>query len=202
MSAAASWRHRPREHDQEEFMTGFTRRKVLTVVAATAAGAVGSANLTTQTAAQTATAGHADLELFIELSAALTGIAQSRLAPDRDPIQIKRKYFEQAQKDPAFNGLMQIIRADQSNPDAAAAKVMHNSDRDIRCLDRRSIVMSYFGSRYKPETLKKLNSSSAGPPYPPDEIISPAAYIQGWAWRIAQAHPMGYSELLFGYWSK
>src|SRR5262245_15992263 len=67
---------RPREHDQEEVMSGFTRRKMLTGVAATAA--VGSANLTTQTAAQTTAADDADRALFIALSAALTGIAKER----------------------------------------------------------------------------------------------------------------------------
>ena len=37
---------------------------------------------------------------------------------------------------------------------------------------------------------------------PPVKVISPAAYTQGWTWRVAQAHPMGYSELRFGYWAK
>ena len=92
-------------------MTGFTRRKILTGAAATAAGAVGSANLTTQTAAQTA-ADDADRALFVALSAALTGIAKERLSPAVDPIQINRQYFAQAKTDPAFDGLMQIIRAD------------------------------------------------------------------------------------------
>jgi hypothetical protein len=41
MSAAASLRRPDREHDQEEVMTGFTRRKMLTGVAATASGCRG-----------------------------------------------------------------------------------------------------------------------------------------------------------------
>jgi hypothetical protein len=35
----------------------------------------------------------------------------------------------------------------------------------------------------------------------PFTVLTPAAYTQGWAWRVAQAHPMGYSELRFGYWA-
>ncbi|TMK06556.1 MAG: sorbitol dehydrogenase, partial [Alphaproteobacteria bacterium] len=31
---------------------------------------------------------------------------------------------------------------------------------------------------------------------------SPKAYTQGWALRVAQAHPMGFSEMQFGYWSR
>src|SRR6266545_3018521 len=157
-------------------MTGFTRRKMLTVAAATAAGAVGSANLTTQTAAQTTAADDADRKLFIELSAALTGIAKARLSPSVDPIQINREYFEQAKKDPAFDGLMQIIRADPSNPAAAADKVLNNSDPNIMYLGRSIILMWYLGAWYEPLKLKGFNSSPPDPPYPPDKVISPAAY--------------------------
>jgi hypothetical protein len=183
-------------------MTGFTRRKMLTGVAATAAGAVGSANLTTQTAAQTTAADDADRTLFIALSAALTGIDKERLSPAVDPIQINRQYFAQAKTDPAFDGLMQIIRADPSNPAAAAEKVLNNSDSNIKYLGRSIILMWYLGAWYAPKKLENFNSSPPKPPYPPDKVISPAAYTQGWTWRVAQAHPMGYSELLFGYWSK
>lgn len=183
-------------------MSGFTRRKMLTGVAATAAGAVGPANLTKQTAAQTTAADDADRALFIGLSAALTGIAKERLSPAVDPVQINRQYFAQAKTDPAFDGLMQIIRADPSNPDAAADKVLNNPDPNIMYLGRSIILMWYLGAWYEPKKLKDFNSSPPQPPYPPDKIISSAAYTQGWTWRVAQAHPMGYSELLFGYWSK
>jgi len=183
-------------------MTGFTRRKMLTGAAATAVGAVGSANLTTQTAAQTTAADDADRALFIALSAALTGIPKERLSPAVDPVQINTEYFKQAKTDLAFDGLMQIIRADPSNPDAAAGKVLNNSDPNIMYLGRSIILMWYLGAWYEPKTLQKFNSSPPRPPYPADKVISPAAYTQGWTWRVAQAHPMGYSELLFGYWSK
>ena len=183
-------------------MTGFTRRKMLTGAAAAAAGAVGSANLTTQTAAQTTAADDADRKLFVALSAGLTGIDKERLSPTVDPIQIDREYFKQAKTDPAFDGLMQIIRADPSNPDAAADKVLNNPDPNIMYLGRSIILMWYLGAWYEPKKLKDFNSSPPRAPYSPDKIISPATYTQGWTWRVAQAHPMGYSELLFGYWSK
>jgi hypothetical protein len=204
MSAAAPLAQSgPESTTKEEFMTGFTRRKMLTVAAATAAGVVGSASLTTQAAAQTTAADDADRALFIALSAALTGIPKERLSPAVDPIQINRQYLAQAKTDPAFDGLMQIIRADPSNPAAAADKVLSNSDSNIMYLGRSIILMWYLGAWYEPKKLKDFNSSPPEPPYPPpDKIISPAAYTQGWAWRVAQAHPMGYSELLFGYWSK
>ncbi len=33
-------------------------------------------------------------------------------------------------------------------------------------------------------------------------IVSAKAYTLGLVWQIAQAHPMGYSNLQFGYWSR
>src|SRR5262249_13879249 len=137
-------------------MTGFTRRKSPPGAAATAAGVVGSANLTTQSAAQTPAADDADRGLFIALSAALTGIDKERLSPAVDPVQINRQYFAQAKTDPAFDGLMQIIRADQSNPDAAADKVLNNSDPNIKYLGRSIILMWYLGAWYEPKTLQKF----------------------------------------------
>jgi hypothetical protein len=40
------------------------------------------------------------------------------------------------------------------------------------------------------------------PPFPPFVTVSMDAYTQSWVWRIAQTHPMGYSEWQFGYWTK
>src|SRR6516225_11504483 len=161
-------------------MSGFTRRKMLTGVAAAAAGAVSPANLATQTAAQTTAADDADRALFIALSAALTGIAKERLSPAVDPVQINRQYFAQAKTDPAFDGLMQIIRAEPSNPVAVAEKVLTNSDSNIKYLGRSIILMWYLGAWYEPKKLKEFNSSPPEPPYPPpDKIISLAAYTQG-----------------------
>jgi hypothetical protein len=33
-------------------------------------------------------------------------------------------------------------------------------------------------------------------------VISSKAYTQGWLWRVIQAHPMGYSDMQFGYWTR
>jgi hypothetical protein len=175
---------------------------MLTAAAATAAGAVGSANLPTQIAAQTPADDDADRALFVALSGALTGIDKERLSPAVDPIQINRQYFAKAKADPAFDSLMQIIRADPTNPAAAADKVMNNADPKIKYLGRSIILAWYLGAWYLPVTLEKYDSPSSGTfPVPAEKVISPAAYTQGWAWRVAQAHPMGYSEMLFGYWS-
>jgi predicted secreted protein len=167
-----------------------TRRKVLGVAAGTMASAIGAAQFTEPAIADDA----ADLDLFVKLSATLTGIDILLLAPVRDPLQIKRIYFKQAKSDPAFESLMRIVRA---NPAGAADNIMNNADSKIKYLGRSIILAWYLGAWCPPAVLAQTPPPSSVDP----KIISPAAYTQAWAWRIAQAHPMGYSELRFGYWS-
>jgi D-sorbitol dehydrogenase-like protein len=171
---------------------------MLTGAAATAAGVV----TTTALAAPAAVDDVADLKLFVTLSAALTGIAEAKLAPVVDPIQIRNEYFKQAKTDPAFPALLGIIRA-APTPHAAAEKVMNNTDPAIKYLGRSIILAWYLGAWYVPKVLEAYDSPKSGTfPVTPKMIISGAAYTQGWTWRVAQAHPMGYSELRFGYWAQ
>jgi hypothetical protein len=180
-------------------VTDFSRRTMLTGAVATAAGVATATTISTPVAADDA----ADLDLFVTLSAALTGIAKAKLAPAVDPIQIKNDYFKQAKLDPAFPALLGIIRADPTHPDVAAEKVMHNPDPAIKYLGRSIILAWYLGAWYEPKTLAIYDSPKPGLfPVTPLKIISPAAYTQGWTWRVAQAHPMGYSEMRFGYWAQ
>jgi len=172
----------------------FTRRKVLGVAAGTMASAIGAVQLAEPAAADDA----ADLDLFVRLSAALTGIDALQLAPLRDPLQIKRVYFKQAKSDPAFESLMQIVRANPDDPAGAAGKIMNDPDPKIKYLGRSIILAWYLGAWYQPTVLAQTPPPSSVVPL---KIISPTAYTQAWAWRVAQAHPMGYSELRFGYWS-
>lgn len=175
-------------------MIDFTRRKVLGVAAGTMASAIGVGQLAEPAAADDA----ADLDLFIKLSAALTGIDALLLAPSRDPLQIKRVYFKHAKSDPAFESLMQIVRANPADPAGAADSIMNNKDPNIKYLGRSIILAWYLGAWYQPSALAQTPPPASGLPF---KIISPTAYTQAWAWRVAQAHPMGYSELRFGYWS-
>ena len=178
-------------------MTVFTRRNVLAGAAAAAATATNSG--TAAAADETK-----DLESFVNLSSALTGIKATMLAPAVDPVQIKKQYFDAAKSSSSFDRLLQIFRDNASKPPETIADIVLNqSGSDIRYLGRSIMLAWYLGAWYKPETLAQYNSPNAPPGSPPAEkIISPAAYTQGWTWRVAQTHPMGYSELRFGYWSK
>jgi hypothetical protein len=177
-------------------MTDVTRRKIFGAAAGTLAGA--AAATATAQPAQPTPRDPADVTLFVRLSAALTGIAEAKLAPAVDPVQVKNDYYDQARSDPGFAGLMQIIRADPDNPTGAAGKVMNNADAKIKFLGRSIILAWYLGAWYPPVVLQQPAPNS---PIPPLKVVSSAAYTQAWAYRVAQAHPMGYSELRFGYWS-
>jgi hypothetical protein len=63
------------------------------------------------------------------------------------------------------------------------------------------MLMWFLGSWYAPADLKLY--SGPNPPSAPinSAVISSAAYTQSWVWSVAQAHPMGYSNLRFGYWN-
>lgn len=139
-----------------------------------------------------------DMDLFVGLSSALTGISSDVLAPGIDPINIKQSYFTTAQQaDPQlFAQLLAIHAPIQSQPPAQIADTIFNQSGDaIRYLARAIMLEWYLGAWYAPTDLAKPS------PFIPFKVISSAAYTQGWAWRVAQSKPMGYSEWTFGYWS-
>jgi hypothetical protein len=143
----------------------------------------------------------AQLQSFVNMSALLTGIAAGKLAPGVDPKNMKQAYYVYASaQDPAvFNKLMSIFDANATQPPATIANIIFNESGTDICLFARSIMlMWYLGSWYPPAQLAK---SGTGKPPPDSTVISSAAYTQGWAWNVAQAHPMGFSNFTFGYWA-
>lgn len=178
-------------------MTDLSRRRMLTGAAvAAAASAVGVPPVATPAAADEA----ADLNTFVVVSVGITGISKDWIAPSVDPVDIKRQYFAQAQKDPAFKPLIGAVGG-ETDPVKAANIVMNNSNSAIRYLGRAILLAWYTGCWYAPTTLEQYNGPNA-PTFPanPLKVISGTAYTQGWNWRVAQTHPMGYSEWHFGYW--
>lgn len=142
-----------------------------------------------------------DMDLFVGVSAALTGISQEQLAPSLNPSNVPQQYFNLAKTDPNFQKLLQTFN-DLNNkklpPDQIAKAIM--ADPTLAPLARAIILEWYTGGWYKPADLVKP------PPDPTQQasavkVISSDAYTQGWMWNVAQAHPMGYSNWHFGYWS-
>jgi hypothetical protein len=201
----------------DDHIAGLTRRTVLAGAAVTAAAV--SIGMDTPAIAQSADPDSPqDMAAFVKLSSALTGIAASKLAPETDPIEIKQDYFNwiNTKKLPAFATLLQIARAapfeiptgqgnesiiKQADVDKLVRAIEAKGD-DTKYLARSIVLMWYLGSWYEPGKLKELVDKSSDPPFIPHTVISSNAYTQGWVWRVAQAHPMGYSELQFGYWTR
>jgi hypothetical protein len=195
----------------------FTRRTVLAgAAAATAAISVGAVD--SPASAQS----RQDMLAFVLLSAALTGIAEGKLAPNfhalpsstnidleqsdpgSDPVDVKQEYFDWVNKrhQPTFRRLLQFAKDSRNASDRAQAIIDKVQARpDTKYLARSIVLMWYLGAWYDPGHLQALVEHTSAAPAK-FEVISPKAYTQGWALRVAQAHPMGFSEMQFGYWSR
>jgi hypothetical protein len=149
---------------------------------------------------------------FVGLSSILTGFTQEEIAPEIDPIGTSSEYlqFMETHADPvAFPRMLSTYAEiaskfpplDPSNPDPAVVaqisalvsqRIM--ADPAMGPVARRTIRMWYLSTWYTTEPPDPNNTTN-------DQVISMNAYTQGLAWEAAQAHPMGFSELHFGYWA-
>jgi hypothetical protein len=171
-----------------------------------------------------------DMMAFLVLSAALTGVHVSNLAPEfsqadltdpkkkvpildadpgTDPFNVKNDYFKwiNASDAATFEKLLQIARDHSTSaPEIISQEIIRqvNASDDTKYLARSIVLLWYLGSWYKPKDLENsLHPDPKAPRAPiPSQVVSAKAYTQGLVWQIAQAHPMGYSNLQFGYWSR
>jgi hypothetical protein len=151
-----------------------------------------------------------DMMAFLLLSEALTGVSRQTLAPELvedqgdilnsdpgiDPINIKSVYFKFINdngQSASFGKLLQLAKDNRQSLADIIPSVNDSAD-DIKFLARSIVLLWYLGSWYKPDDLK---NNVVKP-----EVVSAKAYTQGLVWQIAGAHPMGYSNLQFGYWSR
>ena len=199
----------PSEHDGS-----FSRRAMLAgTVAATATTAVAPISGSAYAAGPDVNSPQ-DMMAFLLLSEALTGVDKQLLAPEfdprtndpgTDPINIKNDYFRWINaKDSttSFATLLKFVNDNpKSSPDDIRAFVNAGSD-DIKFLARSIVLLWYLGSWYEPKDLQKQATAAKPDRINSSEVLSPKAYTQGLVWQIAGAHPMGYSNLQFGYWSR
>jgi hypothetical protein len=154
-----------------------------------------------------------DMLAFLVLSESLTGVDRLTLAPELlgsnpsvDPINIKDTYFEWITEHSApstFRKLLQISNDNSASPGNIIAKVK-GSDDETKFLARSIVLLWYLGSWYKPDDLK-ANAVPGRRQLVASQVVPDnrgKAYTQGLVWLIAGAHPMGYSNLQFGYWSR
>lgn len=141
------------------------------------------------------------LDDFVALSAILTGIAPSQLHPKLDTFGTAQEYLSYATTHGGapFSSLMALFAANRTKPPAEIAQlVLVQSGDDIAYTARAVMLMWYLGAWYAPAALRAYHDNpKVSPPF---VVISSNAYTQSWVWRVAQTHPMGYSEWRFGYW--
>lgn len=144
------------------------------------------------------------LEDFVALSAILTGIPASKLRPTLDTHKTADSYFAFAKQhgDPAFTQMLALYAQHRSDGRDAITALILGDGQPSAGIAHAVMLMWYLGAWYAPAALAAYQSQwAAGLPPPPSVVISSDAYTQGWAWRVGQAHPMGYSDFRFGYWN-
>ncbi|MFJ4192995.1 sorbitol dehydrogenase [Pseudomonas sp. NPDC089534] len=145
-----------------------------------------------------------DLDNFAGLSSALTGIPQDLLAPEVDPIGLPTEflaYIGPRITDAVLQALLSqyaTLAADKVPPDRIAQAVLMNGAQPATTQTaqaaRAIMKLWLLGVWYQPYTVGGYKQND-------QTVVSDQAYTQSWAWKIAQAHPMGYSEFFFGYWN-
>jgi hypothetical protein len=150
------------------------------------------------------------VDLEPEFVAAKPGVDMLKSTPDPDPFDVERDYFNLVySKDPkTFEAMLQIAKDHRESATDMIAAV--NKTDETTYLGRSLVLLWYLGAWYDPDALKKAHAA-ANPKQSeqqseqmllPFKVASPKAYTRGLLWKIAQAHPMGYSELQFGYWAR
>lgn len=205
-------------------MTDITRRALLSGVTATAAAAAFGSIVA---APEMACADSPDSPevTFGRLSSALTGMDQKILAPSVDPMGLNHEILTKANEKNAatLQAMLQKFAAAGKDADkerAAVAAIMKPASGDdlgekMRFLGRSIILAWYLGAWYAPEDLKRhfYDPALKDQNYYsyrrysrnvliPHSVLSPNAYTGSMVWRAMQAHPMGYSNLQFGYWAE
>ena len=204
----------PSEHDGS-----FSRRAMLAgTVATTAAAAVAPISGSAYAAGPDVSSPQ-DMMAFLLLSEALTGVDKLLLAPElelnkddilsskpgTDPINIKNDYFRWINAKDSTSSFATLLQFVKDNPKSSQSDIIafvNAGNDDIKFLARSIVLLWYLGSWYEPKDLKTQATAANPDRINSSEVLSPKAYTQGLVWQIAGAHPMGYSNLQFGYWSR
>ena len=141
------------------------------------------------------------LKTFVNLSAVLTGFPAGEINPPLDPQEIAQEYFNTLTSNIDSSLVDQLLTAFQkietesggdSKKETALVEKQIMLDPKLGPVARRIIRMWYLSIWYKNEP-PGINDTG--------KIISMNAYTRGLSWMAFQAHPMGYSEMHFGYWA-
>jgi hypothetical protein len=142
-----------------------------------------------------------DMDNFVGLSVILTGFDADDLNPplSPQPVAVESLQMLQSKVDAALVSQLlttyQTIAA-QFPSDEQPAEVQSQilTDPNMGPVARNIIRMWYLSTWYEGYTGMVTGFS-------PGTVVSSNAYTKGLAWDAMQAHPMGYSEMHYGYWA-
>jgi hypothetical protein len=138
----------------------------------------------------------------------ITGVSRAKLAPNVDEPNLKTDYLNwlNVVAYPVFGKLLALTAATPPDADADLLKAIVDAgkaDDDVLYVTRSIVLLWYLGAWYPPDALKGLaNAKEPENVFLTPQILSAKSYTHGWMWSVIQAHPMGYSNMQFGYWSK
>jgi hypothetical protein len=143
-------------------------------------------------------------EIFIKIDGdpRLKGTLEDMLGrfPDEDPKTLTPAQLQEQQDAQRKAVAAMVSTWDKNDPKQVAT-----------CFLGRSIILAwYLGAWYDPKDLEKQSYGKPDAYYAyrrysksvliPHSVLSPSAYTSSLVWRVMQAHPMGYSNMQFGYW--
>lgn len=141
-------------------------------------------------------------QTFAAMSAVLTGFQASIISPELDPVDLNGLYLQTADANAGASLVDQLLAQFQSlqgQPKQTIANTLlatGNANPPATAWLARSIVKLWYLGSWFPAA----PPPPGGPPVN-GNVVSANAYIGGLAWKAAQAHPMGYSQFTFGYWT-
>jgi hypothetical protein len=141
-------------------------------------------------------------QTFAAMSAVLTGFQAGIINPTLDPIDLNGPYLQTADSNAGAALVDQLLAQFQSlqgqSSQVIANTLLATANPDpppVAWLARSIVKLWYLGSWFP-----AAPPPSDGPPGI-GGVVSANAYTGGLAWKAAQAHPMGYSQFNFGYWT-
>ena len=151
---------------------------------------------------------------FVNLSSALLGIDAGVLNPviRPDDVSMADVFYGLtvlAGKDSIANLLTayDLMEKQHRRPDQIAQVLLASGDGPNTSMNgafsRLITLMWLYGTWYGQTEINNIHTSASGiaADYRKDFVISSRAYKNAWIWRIAQTHPMGFSQFSFGSWA-
>ncbi|MET0606771.1 MAG: hypothetical protein ABWZ80_09965 [Beijerinckiaceae bacterium] len=156
--------------------------------------------------------------LFVQASSTLLGIPTASLKPsqgEQDNLLMADVFYTLAVTagSAGINGMLTAYQnLNPETPDNIKALALLAVDSSgsaprtdaVGTFARLTMLAWLFGTWYGGTEIannSKAAQAITNKDYQQDFIISGRAYKNGWIWRIAQAHPMGFSQFSFGSWA-